>query len=164
MTLSFKDVAEIVKIIDASSCEVVVLEAEGTRLVVRRGGDGSAVAEPAPPPATAPAKSPSSPATAAPAAASPATDAGPDPSDTAPDGVSVNAPMAGTFYRQPNPEDPPYVEPGAKVSAGDPLCMIEVMKLYTTIEATVGGTVAAVLAEDGKLVDFDQPLFIIRAD
>jgi biotin carboxyl carrier protein len=72
--------------------------------------------------------------------------------------------MVGTFYTRPSPDDAPFVEVGARVSAGDPMCMIEVMKLYTTIEASVSGVVTAILPEDGKLVEFDQPLFIICAD
>ena len=71
--------------------------------------------------------------------------------------------MVGTFDRSPSPEEGPFVEEGTKVSAGDPLCLIEVMKLFTTIEATIDGIVEAVLADDGKLVEFDQPLFVIAA-
>ncbi len=79
------------------------------------------------------------------------------------DGLTVYSPMVGTFYRSPSPEEAPFVEEGTKVSAGDPLCLIEVMKLFTTIEATIDGIVEAVLADDGKLVEFDQPLFVIAA-
>jgi biotin carboxyl carrier protein len=70
--------------------------------------------------------------------------------------------MTGTFYCRPSPDEAPYVNEGEKVSSGDTLCLIEVMKLYTTIEATADGIVDSILAEDGKLVEFDQPLFVIR--
>lgn len=70
--------------------------------------------------------------------------------------------MTGTFYCRAAPDEAPYVSAGERVSAGDTLCLIEVMKLYTTIEATADGIVDSILAEDGKLVEFDQPLFVIR--
>ena len=163
MTLSFKEVAEIVKIIDASSCEEVVLESDGTRLVVRRGVGADTSMAPAPPSANAPTPqqhsvlqinstlNPSAPISSnAPAAQ--------------PGGATVNSPMVGTFYRRPSPEDAPFVEVGTRVTSGDPMCMIEVMKLFTTIEASATGVVEAILPEDGKLVEFNQPLFVIRAD
>ena len=156
MVLNYKEVAEILKMVDASNCQEVVVDVEGMRLVVRKGGDvssapvaldvGSASAET--PPATS----------------------GEVPSESvvisdmtdAEGGNYVNAPMVGTFYRRPSPKDAPFVDVGSKVAVGDALCLIEVMKLYTTIEATCAGEVTAVLVEDTALVEFDQPLFIIR--
>lgn len=67
--------------------------------------------------------------------------------------------MVGTFYRRPSPDEPAFVNEGSVVAVGDPLCLIEVMKLYTTIESTEAGTVTAILVEEGNLVEFDQPLF-----
>ncbi len=74
----------------------------------------------------------------------------------------MRAPMVGTFYRRPSPQEPVFVEVGQKVSKGQPLCLIEVMKLFTTIEAPVAGTVEAIVADDGALVEFDQLLFHVR--
>lgn len=158
MALNYKEVAEILKIIDASQCEEVVLELEGTRLVVRRS---SAMAAPAPALSAPPTASTAAPQTSA--APSPAVSA-PSINADAAGGITVRSPMVGTFYRQPSPDEPPFVEAGTHVSPGTPLCLIEVMKLYTTIEAMVAGTVTSVLAEDGKLVEFDQPLFAIEPD
>ncbi|MGD9828663.1 MAG: acetyl-CoA carboxylase biotin carboxyl carrier protein, partial [Hyphomicrobiaceae bacterium] len=105
-------------------------------------------------------------APAAPAAPAQQPAAGPAPAATAPvaDGTQVRAPMVGSFYRRPSPQEKPFVEVGSKVKKGDPLCLIEVMKLYTTIEAPVSGTVVAITAEDGKLVEFDQLLFVVKPD
>ena len=161
MTLSFKEVAEIVKIIDASSCEEVVLESEGTRLVVRRGGGANVSSSPS---ASATSPSLNSEAqTSAPVSAPVATDSAAS-NVVGEGGLTVNSPMVGTFYRRPSPDDAPFVEVGSRVTAGDALCMIEVMKLYSTLEASANGVVESIFAEDGKLVEFDQPLFIIRAD
>ena len=157
MSLSYKEVAEILQIIDASSCEEVVLELENTRLVVRRGGASSETGTSAPAAKrAAPVERESAPAApnqvAAPAVA-PGSDA---------HGVVVKSPMAGTFYSRPSPDEAAFVDEGEKVKAGDTLCLIEVMKLYTTIEASVDGIVESILAEDGNLVEFDQPLFVIK--
>ena len=161
MSLTYRDVAEIMKIIDASSMDEVILEIDGAKLVVRRGAPGTngagtpaASADATPSARSAPAQSPAS-AAPAPAAPSAAPDA---------DGETVRAPMVGTFYRSPSPGEPPFVDVGTTVATGDPLCLIEVMKLYTTVEATAAGTIDAVLAEDATLVEFDQPLFVIRPD
>ena len=72
------------------------------------------------------------------------------------------SPMVGTFYRQPGPEEPSYVEVGSKVKAGDVLCIIEAMKVMNEIKAEVKGTIAEVLLEDGKPVEYGQALFRIE--
>ena len=74
----------------------------------------------------------------------------------------VRAPNLGTFYRAPKPGAPPYVAVGQKVEAATEVCLIEVMKLFTSVRAGVAGTVREVLAEDAQLVEFDQPLFLIE--
>ncbi len=159
MTLTFKEVSEIMKIIDASHCEEVILELEGMRLVVRRGREASGQGGVAHQPAAM--------ATAQPTAAiasAPATSEMPTSSQPVASGTQIRAPMVGSFYRRPSPDQPTFVEVGARVTAGDPLCLIEVMKLYTTIEATVSGTVRQIAAEDSQLVEFDQLLFVIEPD
>ncbi len=78
-----------------------------------------------------------------------------------PEGHVVTAPMVGTFYASSNPEAPPFVKVGQKVKVGDTLGIIEAMKMFNQIEADVGGTVLAVLAESGQPVEFDEPLFVI---
>lgn len=75
--------------------------------------------------------------------------------------VVVRAPNLGTFYRAPKPGAPPYVSIGQKVEPETELCLIEVMKLFTSVTSGVGGTVQKILAEDSQLVEFDQPLFLI---
>jgi acetyl-CoA carboxylase biotin carboxyl carrier protein len=80
----------------------------------------------------------------------------------APDGMAVvRAPNLGTFYRAPKPGAPPYVSLGQRVEAETELCLIEVMKLFTSVPSGVRGTVKQILAEDSQLVEFGQPLFVI---
>jgi acetyl-CoA carboxylase biotin carboxyl carrier protein len=75
------------------------------------------------------------------------------------DGLLVRAPNLGTFWRRPKPGAPPYIEIGAAVDEDSEVCLIEVMKLFTPIQAGCKGRVAEVLVEDGEMVEFDQPLF-----
>ncbi|CAI9772382.1 unnamed protein product [Fraxinus pennsylvanica] len=74
----------------------------------------------------------------------------------------LKCPMAGTFYRSPGPGEPPFVKVGDKVQKGQVLCIIEAMKLMNEIEADQSGTVVEILAEDGKSVSVDIPLFVIK--
>jgi acetyl-CoA carboxylase biotin carboxyl carrier protein len=100
-----------------------------------------------PAPAAAPAAAPA-PAVAAPVVA-------PD------EGHALKSPMVGTFYRSASPGAAPFVEIGDTVAQGDTLCIVEAMKLMNEIEADVGGTIKAILVENGQPVEFGQPLFII---
>ena len=78
--------------------------------------------------------------------------------------IAVRAPNLGTFYRAPKPGAPPYVEVGQRVESTTELCLIEVMKLFTSVHAGVAGVVRRVLVNDAELVEFDQALFLIEAD
>jgi acetyl-CoA carboxylase biotin carboxyl carrier protein len=161
MALSFKDVAEILKIVDASDCEEVILEVEGTRLVVRKGQNNAATSTPGVDAATTP--PPASAEQPAPAQSTEAT--GGDATVKIDDGlIAVRSPMVGTAYRGPAPGEPPFVEVGTRVEKGTPLCLIDVMKLYTTIEAPSAGVIAAIYADDSTLVEFDQILFSISPE
>jgi acetyl-CoA carboxylase biotin carboxyl carrier protein len=99
-------------------------------------------------------------AVAAPAAAPAAPPAAPEAA-AAPEGHVVKSPMVGTFYRSSAPGAKPFVEVGQSVAAGDTLCIIEAMKLLNEIEADQGGSIKAVLVENGQPVEYGQPLFII---
>ena len=70
--------------------------------------------------------------------------------------------MVGTFYRAPAPDAPPFVEIGSAVRKGQPLCLIEVMKLFTTIASEHDGRVVAIGAENTELVEYGRTLFVIE--
>ena len=76
--------------------------------------------------------------------------------------IAVRAPNLGTFYQAPKPGAKPYVEIGQSVDADTELCVIEVMKLYTSVVAGVAGVVRQRLVKDAEMVEFDQPLFLIE--
>jgi len=77
-------------------------------------------------------------------------------------GHAVKSPMVGTFYRSANPGSKPFAEVGDAIKEGDPICIIEAMKIMNEIEADKSGTVARILCENGQAVEFGQPLFIIE--
>ena len=161
MGLRYDEISEILKLIDESSCDEFILETEDIRLVVRRqNANGPAgpfePAEslpnfPAGPSAAASPQQPPPPPAAIPGAAHAAMHV-------------VSSPMVGTFYRSPSPGAPPFVEVGTRIKKGDAICIIEVMKLFTTIHAEWGGTVAEIGAENAKLVEYGQMLFVITPE
>ena len=164
MTLTYRDIAEILKAIDESQAEEIEIEVEGLRLAIRKkGASRQSFAHQAP--AVSETNSSDSRETTTldppPAVSEPVAM---DDTQAPPGHEIVRSPMVGTFYSRPNPEANPFVEPGTTVTEGDPLCLIEIMKLYTTVESTASGTVVSVFAEDGKLVEFDQQLFLVRID
>jgi acetyl-CoA carboxylase biotin carboxyl carrier protein len=77
------------------------------------------------------------------------------------DGHVVKSPMVGTFYRSASPGAKPLAEVGTPIKKGEPLCIIEAMKIMNEIEADEGGTVLKILVENGQAVEFGQPLFVI---
>lgn len=78
--------------------------------------------------------------------------------------IPVRAPMLGTFYRSPAPGEPPFVELGQQVKGNDTVCLIEVMKLFSSIKAGVDGVVKQILPANGELVEFKQLLLVIEMD
>lgn len=77
-------------------------------------------------------------------------------------GTEVKSPMVGTFYASSSPDSKPFVTIGSKVKKGDVVCIIEAMKLMNEVEAETDGEVVAILVENEQMVEFDQPLFIIK--
>lgn len=76
----------------------------------------------------------------------------------------IVSPMVGTFYAAPAPDAPPYVQVGDKVSESTVVCIVEAMKLMNEIEAEVNGTIVEVLVENGQLVEYGQPLFLVKTE
>ncbi len=157
MALTYDEIAEILKVIDNSSCDELIVETGDMKLVVRRNSAGRATASPhdgdsrpMAPPVNAPPVVSAAPGTAAKSVAA------------AVHQIEVVAPMVGTFYRAPSPDAPPLVEIGSIVKKGQPLCLIEVMKLFTTIVAAHDGRIVQIGAENAELVEYGRTLFVIE--
>lgn len=84
------------------------------------------------------------------------------PSPKVPEGHSINAPMVGTFYASTSPDSKPFVQIGTKVKKGDVVCILEAMKLMNEVEADCDGEVIEILAQNEDMVEFNQPMFIIK--
>lgn len=78
--------------------------------------------------------------------------------------VEVTSPMVGTFYRSPAPGEPSFVEVGERIRKGQPVCIIEAMKLMNEIDAEVSGQVMEILVQNGEPVEFGQPLMRVNPD
>jgi len=153
MTLTAKDVAEIMRLLESSSFDSLSLEIDGVKLNLQRGST-SPVQQPAA------ARQPS--AQSQPQAvhsalrkARPASELGL---------AEVASPLLGIFYRAPKPGEPPFVEVGAKVAEDTVVGIIEVMKLMNTVRAGVRGEVVEILAENGALVEYDEILLRVRPE
>ena len=77
-------------------------------------------------------------------------------------GHVVKSPMVGTFYRSASPGAKPFADVGASIKEGEPICIIEAMKIMNEIEADKSGTITRILCENGQAVEFGQPLFVIE--
>jgi acetyl-CoA carboxylase biotin carboxyl carrier protein len=95
----------------------------------------------------------------APSAAAPPQPAAPTPAASEAGVVVIKSPMVGTFYSRPNPNAPPYVKVGDRVTPETIVCVVEAMKTFTEIPAEVSGQIVAVLVGDEEPVDFGKPLF-----
>ena len=85
-----------------------------------------------------------------------------EPESAPPSGPTINSPMVGTFYRASSPGEKSFVNVGDSVEEGTTVCIIEAMKVMNEIKAEARGTIARVLAEDGKPVQYGQPLFELK--
>jgi acetyl-CoA carboxylase biotin carboxyl carrier protein len=79
-----------------------------------------------------------------------------------PAGTVIKSPMVGTFYRASSPGAKPLVDVGTQIKEGEPVCIIEAMKIMNEIEADCSGKVTRILVENGQAVEFGQPLFIVE--
>ncbi len=86
------------------------------------------------------------------------------PASVAKTTVEIKSPMIGTFYRSANPDTPPFISVGDKVSKGQTVCIIEAMKLFNEIESEVSGTVVKAMIENSSPVEYDQILFVVEPD
>lgn len=124
-------------------------------------GAGPAEAVP-PPPAAEPRPAVAAPPPAPPAPpAAPATTATTEAAAPPADGTVVESPSVGLFWRAPSPGAPPFVEVGARVSEGETLAIVEVMKLMNHVVSPVDGVVTAILADNGAPVEFGQAIVVV---
>jgi acetyl-CoA carboxylase biotin carboxyl carrier protein len=160
------EIRELVRLIDETSVTELNVEAAGTKLIIKKelGVAAPVIVQPAPVQAAPAVQQPVAPvAVPQPSADQPATKEDKQPVDD-PTLHQIISPMVGTFYQAPAPDADPYVRVGAKVTDKTVVCIVEAMKLMNEIEADVRGEIVAVLAENGQLVEYGQPLFLVKLD
>ncbi|AEV96707.1 acetyl-CoA carboxylase, biotin carboxyl carrier protein [Niastella koreensis] len=161
--MDFKQIQELIKMINKSNIGEVTIEEKGFKLTIKQKE------EPVQNVIAAPVHTPMMTAMPQAAVAQPAAQATASAADKAKaaDAVADNlltikSPMIGTFYRSSAPGKPAFVEIGDEVSPGKAVCIIEAMKLFNEIESEVKGRIVKVLVEDASPVEYDQPLFLVE--
>ncbi len=162
--LKIQEIRELIKLIDKSSIDEFQYENDGEKIVLKKNetsvqqgyesADAPAAILAAPPAQAAPEAS-----VPAEAPQAPVTEKKEDANLH-----KIESPMVGTFYASPSPENPAYVKTGDKVSKDSIVCIIEAMKLFNEIEAEVNGEIVEILVENGQLVEYGQPLFLVKAE
>jgi acetyl-CoA carboxylase biotin carboxyl carrier protein len=161
MELTEDDVLHILKLIDESKFDYFQLEVGELKITVSKG-------DPIPLTSTAQTVT-AAPIAGAPVAARPAATATNAPAAQAakpvaiPEGMlPITAPLLGTFYVAPEPGAPPFVKVGQQITEDTTVGLIEVMKVFSSVRATVNGTIVQVVAQNGQFVEFGQTLFIVK--
>jgi acetyl-CoA carboxylase biotin carboxyl carrier protein len=154
--VELKDIKAIIDLMKKNSITEFELEEKDSKLRLKRGSNGSmpvAQSDDSPPMMSMANQASMLSATAPMPAAAPVANTGE---------IDVKSPMIGTFYRSPSPEAASYVDVGTEVGPESVVCIIEAMKVMNEIKAEVKGIVTQMLVENGKPVEFGQPLFKVR--
>jgi acetyl-CoA carboxylase biotin carboxyl carrier protein len=169
--LKVQEIRELIKLVDQSSIDEFVYENEGSKIkmkknqavtavsyqpVVQPAVEAAPVVQAAPAPVITPAAMQTEQTEAPKQEAAPA-------ADTA-NLHKITSPMVGTFYASPTPDSDVYVKVGSKVSNDSIVCIVEAMKLFNEIEAEVNGEIVEVLVKNGQLVEYGQPLFLVKPE
>jgi acetyl-CoA carboxylase biotin carboxyl carrier protein len=161
-TWNLQEIRDLMDVLDERQISEFELERDGVRIRIKRGlsgdanpaplfGNNHATSWPAPLPSEPPPPAPEA-ARAAPA----------EPGESGDEVHVVKSPIVGTFYSSPSPSAPPFVKVGDEVQVGQPLCIIEAMKLMNEIESDAAGEIVRIYVENGQPVEYGQSLFAIK--
>lgn len=173
--LKIQEIRELIRLIDQSSIDELSYEENGCKIKLKKNGivtSGVAISEIVQAPKAAPqgqvesVVQPQAEAVKAEVKEEPAkvevTDSNSNINDE--NLHKIVSPMVGTFYSAPSPEEDDYVKVGDKVKANSVVCIVEAMKLFNEIEAEVEGEIVEVLVKNGQLVEYGQPLFLVKTE
>lgn len=167
--LKIQEIRELIKLVDQSNLGEFEYEFEDSKIKMKKNVVNAeaavqvvqqakpAAVEVAPAPVAAPAATPAP-------AAKPVEEPAKAPEADAENLHKVVSPMVGTFYQAPSPDSDPYVKVGDKVSNDSIVCIVEAMKLFNEIEAEINGEIVEILVKDGQLVEYGQPLFLVKPE
>lgn len=156
------EIKELIKLVDGTSVHELEIENDGARLMIRKPGKTEVVnvqAASAIPTYTQAYQ----PQVSAPAPATQSSAPAPQPAATE-NYHQIVSPMVGTFYRASSPEKGPFVNVGDRINEKSIVCILEAMKLMNELEAEVRGEIVEILVENGQLVEFGQPLFLVKPE
>ncbi|MEK5038719.1 acetyl-CoA carboxylase biotin carboxyl carrier protein [Sporosarcina sp. FSL K6-3457] len=162
--LKIQEIREIIKLIDQSSIEKFTFESNGEKIKLEKGSGQAVVA---PTVVAAPSVQQEIPIVQ-PVAVETVTASVQEAAPVVPSQVEdsslhkVTSPMVGTFYASSSPDEPAYVQNGDTVKPESIVCIVEAMKLFNEIEAEVSGEIVEILVKDGQLVEYGQPLFLVK--
>lgn len=169
--LKVQEIRELIKLVNQSNIDEFEYEQEGTRIKMKKSTAGSATQAPViqqsvvekpevavvqPPQATVAAKAETT-------VQQPVQEVQQKEKEDS-NLHKIMSPMVGTFYQSPSPGADAYVKPGSRVTKDSIVCIVEAMKLFNEIEAEVDGEIVEVLVKDGQLVEYGQPLFLVKVD
>jgi acetyl-CoA carboxylase biotin carboxyl carrier protein len=165
--LKVQEIRELIKLVDQSSLDEFVYEYEGSKICMKKNavvGTVTVKEQVAPAPVVVAERTPAPVAAVevkqeekiAPQAQTPTVDTS--------NLHKITSPMVGTFYQSPSPDADVYVKVGSKVSSDSVVCIVEAMKLFNEIEAEVNGEIVEILVKDGQLVEYGQPLFLVKPE
>lgn len=159
------EIKELIELLDKTSVQELEIENEGARLCIRKPGVSEVVHVGSP--VVPAAVQHISTASSAPAVLETATQQAEESARAAAPAANLHtivSPMVGTFYRSSSPEAQPFVNIGDKVGEKTTVCIIEAMKLMNELEAEVKGEIAEILVENGQMVEYGQPLFLVKPE
>lgn len=170
--LKVQEIRELIKLVDQSCIDEFVYENEGSKIKMKKNtGTTVATIQTVPQAAAqaAPMIQPAAPVAVT--AAAPVQEAAPTAAENTVASQTdtsnlhkITSPMVGTFYASPTPEADVYVKAGSVVSKDSIVCIVEAMKLFNEIEAEVNGEIVEILAKNGQLVEYGQPLFLVKPE
>jgi acetyl-CoA carboxylase biotin carboxyl carrier protein len=164
--LKVQEIRELIKLVDQSSIDEFVYENEGSKIQMKKNV-AAVVTTVQPVLQAAPVQTAPAPV-AAPAAVAETKQEAPTVEATVQADTSnlhkITSPMVGTFYASPTPDADVYVKAGDKVSKDSIVCIVEAMKLFNEIEAEVNGEIVEILVKNGQLVEYGQPLFLVKPE
>lgn len=168
--LKVQEIRELIKLVDQSSIDEFVYENEGSKIKMKKIAATTIVSQVSPAAVVqelAPVVQPVPVATSAAPVQETAQEVPKEAEVNQPDTANlhkITSPMVGTFYASPTPDADIYVKAGSKVSKDSIVCIVEAMKLFNEIEAEVNGEIVEVLVKNGQLVEYGQPLFLVKPE
>jgi len=153
-----RQISLLIETLDRSTLDYLHIDSGNVKVTISKGGAGPLASLPSPAAATAAA--PVAPQAAVPATP-PVTSAGP-PTLQEEGSLAILAPIMGRFYSRPEPGAPPFVTIGSEVDEDTAVGLIEVMKLFNTVQAGLRGTIVEICVADGVFIEFGTPIFLVR--